>query len=203
MKEPEADAAPVVAVELTPEGLILQVNGVVQSILPNNLEELRGYWPAMLPDRAPEHALILGLGCGTLVHLLRHRFGSLQITGIDDDERVLSIGREAFGLTEELVTAIHADAASYLGSCRERYDLVLVDLFRGESLPAELMSRAFPSFLCSVLTPGGRLVWNIHRDRRGAVLRRRMQRRLRPERTVVTGLNLILHLRRHRYRLRP
>lgn len=177
---------------------LLLVDGAVQSAAVCAGAEPLGYWGAMLPGTPPSKALLLGLGGGTLAHLLRRRYPQLSITGVENDATVLALAREHFGLDTAGVTVVEDDALAYLRGCWEQYDLVLVDLFCGEALPGFVTSRAFLRRLRGVVVPGGALIWNLHRDRRGRVLRLRAQRALRLERTTLVGLNLILHLRRGR-----
>src|ERR1700736_5815786 len=67
----------------------LLVDGVVQSISPEDGLIDGGYWAAMVPDERPRAALILGLGGGTVSRLLQMRWGDLRIVGVDDDVSVL------------------------------------------------------------------------------------------------------------------
>src|SRR5918997_3532840 len=75
----------------------LIVGGVVQSIDVESADA-SDYWTAMLPDRRPVRALLLGAGGGTLAALLHRRFGGVRIVAVDDDPRVVRLGREAFYL---------------------------------------------------------------------------------------------------------
>src|SRR5438270_2141889 len=68
----------------------LLVDGVVQSISPEDGLTSGGYWAAMVPSIRPSRALILGLGGGTLARLLLARWGdSLRIVGVDDDPSIV------------------------------------------------------------------------------------------------------------------
>lgn len=174
----------------------LLVDGIVQSVEVGSEEQPAGFWPAMLPSRRPRRVLLLGLGGGTVAQLLRQRFGPLPITGVDDDPEIIALAREQFALDNAVSEVVQADAFAALCADRGRYDLILVDLFRGEELPVVAASRPFLRRLCRTLSPGGLLIWNLHRDRRGILLRRRLRQRLRQERAVLVGLNLVLHLRR-------
>lgn len=180
----------------------LIVDGSVQSVAVESGQLPRGYWPAMLPEQRPSRALILGLGGGTLVHLLRDRFGEIPITGVDDDPEVLRLAREHFDVEPYVLEIVNADALTYLRQCRARFDYICIDLYRGETLAPVASTRTFQRCLLSALEPGGVAVWNLHRDRRGARLRRRAARSLLLERRVIAGLNLVLHLRRRGPRLR-
>jgi spermidine synthase len=144
--------------------------------------------------------LILGLGGATVAHLLLRQCANAAITGVDDDSEVLTLARQHLGLERLGVTSVHADAGQYVSLCRERYDLVIVDLFRGEELAPVATQRRFIRRVRSLLLPGGTLVWNLHRDRRSSAMRRRAGSGLVPDRRVLAGLNLVLHFRRRAYR---
>ena len=188
-----------IAIDSTGGVLRLLVNGAVQSVEIIDGSEPPGYWLAMLPLARPERVLILGLGGGSLVHLLRRRFGPLSITGVDDSPQILAIGRTKFGLEPSIVDMHEEDALEYLRRSRQRFDFVFVDLFCGEELPSIVASASFQNCLRAAIRPGGRLVWNLHRDRRSASVRRRLKDTMLPERVVLAGLNLVLHMRRRHY----
>jgi spermidine synthase len=75
----------------------LLVDGVVQSVAVEPGLEVGGYWSALLPSVRPRRALVLGLGGGTLVHLLRRRFGDVSIVGVEVDENVLALAESELG----------------------------------------------------------------------------------------------------------
>src|SRR5436305_6912824 len=68
----------------------LLVDGVVQSISPEDGLASGGYWAAMVPPLRPRRVLILGLGGGTLARLMHARWGSsVAIVGVDDDVAIV------------------------------------------------------------------------------------------------------------------
>jgi spermidine synthase len=192
---------PAPSVERAGDELRLIVDGAVQSVAVGADETPRGYWRALLPVRRPASALILGLGGGTVVHLLRRQSRSIRITGVDDDPRVLVLARRHFGLEDGATAIVEADAREFVRRCQQHFDLVVVDLFRGEEIAGFVGQREFIRRIRSLVSAGGTLVWNLHRDRRGSSLRRRVGAGLRPDRRVLAGLNLVLHFRRRRRRL--
>jgi spermidine synthase len=179
--------------------LRLVVEGAVQSVAVRDGETPRGYWQALIPSQTASTALILGIGGGTAAHLLRRKSPSTRITGVDNDPRVLDLARSAFGLDSTGVQLVLADARDFVAACGTRYDLVIVDLFRGEALDPIASSWAFQRGLHSIVMPGGTLVWNLHRDRRSAMARRRAGSGLLLLKRVFAGLNLVLHFHRRRY----
>ena len=182
--------------------LRLVVCGSVQSVGLVPGVEPHGYWTAMVPDNRPEQALVLGIGGGTVAHLLWQRYPELAIIGIDDDQITLELARNQFGLETPLLRLQHADAADFVRGARAQFDLVIVDLFVGEAIAEVVNNRRLQRGVRSLAAPGGTVIWNLHRDRRGSVLRRRVGSGLLLRRRILVGLNLVLHLHRRRRRRR-
>lgn len=144
----------------------LLVDGVVQSVAVEGPVLGPGYWPAMLPDARPRLALLLGLGAGTIAHLLVRRFGPVAMVGVECDPEVLALARAEFGLALPSLAVVEADALAYVAGCRERFDYVCVDLYRGAELERGALARPFLRQLRGLLLPGGVAFFNLFRDRR-------------------------------------
>lgn len=151
----------------------LLVEGVVQSVLVEDGPLGPGYWPLMMPDFTPGRCLILGMGGGTIAHLLRRRFGSVQITGVEHDPDIIRLARSAFGLAEPAFEIVQADAFEFVSAESTSFDYVAVDLFAGD-IPARIFSRPFLKDVKRLLTPGGLAAINFFRDRRTAARLRRL-----------------------------
>ncbi len=175
---------------------VLLVDGVVQSVRVQSVEIGRGYWPAMLPSTRPRSALILGLGGGTIAHLLTLSFGNLPIVGVDDDPAVLALARERFALDELAhLKVVQADAYAFVAACRERFDYVAVDLFRAGEVPREATASPFLRDIRRLLTPDGLAVFNLARDRRAARRIHRLGRIFLLEKQILVGFNVVVHCR--------
>ncbi|MBV9324283.1 MAG: hypothetical protein JO352_10900 [Chloroflexi bacterium] len=176
----------------------LLVNGIVQSISPEDGLVNGGYWGAMVPEDRPHHALILGLGGGTLAQLLHARWGPFPILGVDDDRAVLDLASSVEWLPREGLEVVIDDAFRYVKGCQERYDYVAVDLFHGEDMDGRAFGKPFLRRLRTLLQPRGQLAINMFADIR-------MLRRVNciatffeiRERRYVGG-NLVVHARRRR-----
>lgn len=143
------------------------VEGVIQSVAVDRLTPAVSYWHAMLPDRRPASVLLLGLGGGTLVHLLTRRFGALRIVGVDASAAMVELARTEFGLAELThVEIVIADAFAFVASCADRFDQIYVDLFDGPRLARGVVARPFLRQLCGLLSPGGTVTFNLPLDRR-------------------------------------
>jgi len=117
-------------------------------------------------QRRPRSVLVLGLGAGSIVALLRGRHGvDAPIVGVEHDAEVLRLAREHFGLGAwRGLEIVVADAAAFVAADVRQFDLVVVDLFVDSMVPASCRT---PEFLANVrarLAPGGLLLWNVIAD---------------------------------------
>src|SRR5215210_4468957 len=133
----------------------LLVEGVVQSVAADDALRGPGYWPHLLPDVRPKHALLLGLGGGTLAHLLVRRFGPLPMVGVEVDAEVLAVARAEFDLALPTLSVVEADALEYVAGCTERFDYVCVDLYRGAEQERRAFARPFLRALRQLVPAGG------------------------------------------------
>jgi len=158
------------------EGQIaLLIDGVVQSVVVGDGPLGPGYWPLMLPDVRPRAALILGLGGGTLVHLLTRRFPGIRITGVEHEPAVIRIARGAFGLDTPALDIVEADAFVFVAEAAGPYDYVAVDLWADGAIPIAIFQKPFLRRVRELLTPGGVAAINFFKDRRAASRLRRIE----------------------------
>jgi len=197
MSEPDAPTPGVRIGEDSGRAALL-VDGVVQSISPEDGLSVGGYWAAMLPDERPGRVLILGLGGGTLASLLRARWGELHMVGVDDDTTILALAREAGWLPTCGLEIVLGDAFEFVQTCHERFDYVAVDLFRGPRMPGRVFGRPFLRRVRSLLEPHGRLAVNLFRDRRQADRVSRIALFFDIRSQIDVGGNVIVHARNRR-----
>ena len=171
----------------------LVVGGVVQSVEPIAGE--LGYWGAMVPDVRPRAALLLGLGAGTVAHLLTRRFGPLPIVGVDENERAVAIGQAELGLTLPHLEVVIADAFAFVAGCRRRFGYIGVDLYRGAVMPHGVLARPFLRRLAALLEPPGIVVFNLFASRRLPEQVHRLERVFRVVRRVAVHKNVVVHAR--------
>jgi spermidine synthase len=174
----------------------LLVDGVVQSISPADGLVDGGYWAAMVPDERTQRALILGLGGGTLTRLLQARWGDLRIVGVDNDPSILETARAVGWLPPCGLEIVVADAFEYVQECRDSFDYVAVDLFRGERLAGRAFGKPFLRRVRELLEPRGRLAVNMFRDHRALYRVERIAAFFDIRNEVSVGGNVIIHARR-------
>ncbi len=146
----------------------LFVDGVVQSVFVDDGPLGPGYWPLMVPEALSGPALILGLGGGTIAHLLIRRFGAVPIIGVENDPRVIRLARSAFGMDHEHVQIVEGDAFEFILETAGPYGYIAVDLFAADAIPGRIFTRPFLKRIRELLTPGGLAAFNFFRDRRMA-----------------------------------
>ncbi len=171
----------------------LMADGVILSVDPAGGDPPFGYWTAMLPARAPRTALLLGLGAGTLAHLLVRRYPNVLVTGIDNDPELIAFARRHFDLELPNLTVVIADAFGYLGGCRDRFDYVAVDLFRGHEFERRSLSRPFLRQVKAVVGAQGEIALNLFRDGRSGTYVSRVARILRVTRVDRLVHNVVVH----------
>lgn len=103
-------------------------------------------------------ALVLGLGAGVVPRALSRR--GLEVDAVDVDPRIEEVARRYFVLPDSVSVEI-ADARTVLRRGGAPYDLIVLDVFAGESMPWYLATVETFRDVAARLTPGGRLVINI------------------------------------------
>ena len=111
-----------------------------------------------------KRVLVLGVGGGTVIHLLQRQFPAALITGVDLDPVHLQIATEHFGVSPATVELYCADARQWLQDYRgPSFDLIIEDLFGeldGEPERAIAPSVEWISLLLRHLQRDGMLVMN-------------------------------------------
>jgi spermidine synthase len=174
---------------------VLIQDGVILSVAVTDGDPPFGYWTAMLPEGAPHTALLLGLGAGTLAHLLTRRFPGIRIVGVDIDSSVIEFARRHFDLALPNLEVVIGDAFAYAAHCRERFDYLAVDLFCGHAFQRGAVARPFLRHVAAIAGPTGEIVVNFFRDRRGDVYVGRLARILAIHRVTRLTRNIVVHCR--------
>lgn len=112
-----------------------------------------------LIGNAPKTALLLGLGGGVLANDLCKE--NIKVTAIELDERIISIAKKYFNLNPE-VEVIQDDARHGLYSLKEKFDLVMIDLFHAEITPSHVLSLESFEKIKSLLNENGILSINTY-----------------------------------------
>ncbi|HSH30720.1 MAG TPA: methyltransferase domain-containing protein [Thiohalobacter sp.] len=121
--------------------------------------------PALLqPGRVFDRVLVLGVGGGAVINLLRRHLRVDAVVGVELDGLHLRLARRFFDLKGAGIDLIQADACDWLADYPgEAFDLIIDDLFTeidGEPARAITATPAWLRLLDSHLTRRGMLVMN-------------------------------------------
>jgi spermidine synthase len=172
---------------------VLVADGVILSVAVTATDPPFGYWTAMLPDGVPRSALLLGLGAGTLAHLLARRFPGIRIVGVDIDSRLIEFARRHFDLDLPNLEIVIDDAFAYAAGCHSQFDYVAVDLFCGHAFQRGALARPFLRQLKTLVGPTGEIAVNFFKDRRSEVYVGRLARVLTIRRVERLVRNVVVH----------
>jgi len=98
--------------------------------------------------------LMLGLGGGSAVREIARRFSGCEITVVEWDPQMIALYHEIHS-NDKPITIIEADASVAVPAMTEKFDLVLVDLFKGNVTPPELAGHEMVQAIADVLSPNG------------------------------------------------
>ena len=112
----------------------------------------------------PRHALMIGLGGGSLAKFFHRRLAGLHTHVIEYDERVIATARALFHVPSDDARLLieHGDGVEALAP--ECCDLLVVDGFEDEATPAAMVSQAFFDAAWCALEEPGALVVNFMDD---------------------------------------
>ena len=122
---------------------VLFVNRIAQSYVDKATFNARFYYPsyvAVLCSNFSEgsNALVLGLGGGSVANNFQNRLG-FHVDAVELDQRVAEVAREQFALSNN-VNVIVDDARHYLEQSTRKYDVIVFDVYRGESPPPHVFT---------------------------------------------------------------
>jgi predicted membrane-bound spermidine synthase len=82
-------------------------------------------------------ALVVGLGGGMFANTLHHM--GYEVTAVEYDKHIIDVARKYFYLNDSVKT-ICSDARYFMNQSKQKYDLVLFDVFKGEEQPSHIIT---------------------------------------------------------------
>lgn len=119
---------------------------------------------ALYLNPAPQRALIIGLGGGTLPSTLQRLFPSIQLDVVEIDPAVVRVARKYFGFdVAQKIKVAEQDGRVFVKRALKqatRYDLIMLDAFDHEYIPEHMLTREFLQEVRGLLTNNGVLAAN-------------------------------------------
>lgn len=116
----------------------------------------------------PASVLLIGGGCYTLPTVLLRENPDLLLHIVEPDAQMEAIAKRYFGYQPGTRTqSFVMGGADYLASCNQRYDMIFIDAFLDDKVPAELQTTTVAADLRQALKPKGLLAMNIIASARG------------------------------------
>lgn len=109
-----------------------------------------------------DRILLLGMGGGSVIVSLREEFGSeAEITAVEIDPQIIQIAKNDFQIERfAKLNIVEADAAEFVERSSESFDMIIVDLFVGNTVPKIFTQAAFINKIGKLLDPNGKLIYN-------------------------------------------
>lgn len=127
-----------------------------------SLEYVRVAALALALAEAPKRVLVIGMGGGTFTRMVQRHVKDARTDAVEIDPVVVDVAKRFFTLKEDARTRVHVtDGAAFLASTRTKYDVIFLDAYDGEDVPAHLATESFFSLVKEHLTPGGVAVMNL------------------------------------------
>lgn len=113
-----------------------------------------------VPRSAPvKTVLMLGLGGGSAVRELQSRFRGCAISVIEWDPAMIELYHE-LNPNNEPITILEGDATVLVPAMTQKFDLVIVDLFKGNETPKQLGDHPMVKAITDVVAPNGYCLLN-------------------------------------------
>lgn len=108
-----------------------------------------------------QRILVLGGGAYTLPAHLAKEYPGAAIDVVEIDPELTALASRYFGyITPPNVTEIAMDARVFVNQAKNRYDVVLVDVFGDDSIPESMMTVEYGTALAKIVAPHGVVVLN-------------------------------------------
>ena len=109
-----------------------------------------------------DHILVLGVAGGSVIKTLVDEIDfEGKITGVEIDNSVITIANEYFHLDQiKNLEIIIDDAFEFVLKTKNKYDLVIIDVFQDTKMPNFLFETFFINRICYLLQPKGFILFN-------------------------------------------
>lgn len=115
-----------------------------------------------LDEQPVHHVLLLGLGVGSVPSIIEEELMMhCMVTGIEYDPIMLELGRKYFNLGKfRQLQIVQQDAFEFVSNDRQSYELIVIDLFVDDKVPASFRDTIFLNHLMRLTEPEGFVLFN-------------------------------------------
>ena len=131
--------------------------GSLQRILRKGLKEI-GFGTI----KEMNHILVLGVAGGSVIQTLSKEIGYKgKITGVEIDADIIQIANDYFKLNQvPNLEIVIDDAFEFVLKTKEKYDLIIIDVFQDSVMPNFLFEEFFINRIGFLLQPNGFILFN-------------------------------------------
>lgn len=109
-----------------------------------------------------QHILVLGVAGGSVIKTLVNEIDYKgKITGVDIDSEIIEIANEYFQLDQiKNLDIVIEDAFEFVLKTKDKYDLIIMDIFQDTKMPNFLFEKFFIDRICFLLNNKGLILFN-------------------------------------------
>jgi spermidine synthase len=109
------------------------------------------------------HSILeIGFGGGRTAWYLHRFLPNVAITSVELDPAVVQLARKYFGVRDEPnFQVVNRDGRLFLSESKDRYDIILIDAYRGPFVPFHLLTKEFYQIVKDHLAEGGVVAQNV------------------------------------------
>lgn len=105
--------------------------------------------------------LILGLGGGDLVKILKQNKSLWHLTIVELEDEVIKIAKKYFEIeSSSKIKIVRSDAKIFIQNNISKYDLIIVDLYSGDDVPKFVTTGKFLKNISIAIKPMGYILFN-------------------------------------------
>jgi len=106
--------------------------------------------------------LEIGFGGGRTAWYLHRFLPQVPVTSVELDPAIVELSHKYFGIKDEPnFQVVNRDGRIFLGNSKDRYDIILIDAYRGPFVPFHLLTKEFYQIVKDHLADGGVVAQNI------------------------------------------
>jgi spermidine synthase len=126
------------------------------------IEYTRYMTESLVYAKTVNSVLEIGFGGGRTSWYLHRFLPDVKVTSVELDPTVVELSRKYFGVKDEPnFQVVNRDGRIFLNESKDRYDIILIDAYRGPFVPFHLLTKEFYQLVKDHLAEGGVVAQNV------------------------------------------